>query len=295
MQIDFSSINSLQKQQWLQGAVCPRPIGLVSTVDLSGIPNLAPFSFFNVVSTDPAILLFSPSRRLRDNTSKHTVENVREVPEVVIHIVSYEMIRQMNLTACEYPESIDEFVKAGFTKEKASIVKPWMIKECPVKFECRVKEMRSLGNKGGAGMLCFAEVVQMHVDPHVLDENGTIDPGRLAPVARLGGDHYIKVSQANLFKMPKPNRHLGMGFDQLTADILSSTVLTANHLGQLANVEALPELDESFSNMGMLYELEKPISENRRRELHLIAKRLLDLELVEEAWQVLIRVDMVVK
>lgn len=199
----------------------------------------------------------------------------------------------MNLTACEYPESVDEFVKAGFTKEKASIVRPWLIKECPVKFECRVKEMRSLGNKGGAGMLCFAEVVQMHVDPRVLDEKNRIDPGKLAPVARLGDDHYIKVSQANLFKIPKHNGHIGIGFDQLPADILSSKVFTANHLGQLANVEALPELDESFRNIGMLFELEQPISERRTRELHMLAKRFLDLELVEEAWQVLIRVNMV--
>lgn len=291
MQIDFSNLDSLQKQHWLQGAVCPRPIGLVSTVDRDGVPNLAPFSFFNLVSTEPPVMIFSPSRRLRDNTTKHTIENIREVPEAVIHIVSYDMLRQMNLTACEYPETVDEFVKAGFTKEKATMVKPRMIKECSVKFECKIKEMRSLGNKGGAGMVCFAEVVCMHVDPKVLDEKNNIDPGKLTPVARLGGDYYIKVSKANLFTMPKPNRYLGIGFDMLPADILQSGILTGNHLGQLAGVRELPELDEKFRNIAMQYALEQPITERRTNELHSIAKRFLDLELVEEAWQVLLRVN----
>ncbi|MES2373446.1 MAG: flavin reductase family protein [Bacteroidota bacterium] len=295
MQIDFSNIDAKQKQGWLHGAVSPRPIGLVSTIDKDSVPNLAPFSFFNVVSIDPPILIFSPLRRVRDNTTKHTVENIREVPEAVIHIVSYEMLKQMNLTACEYPETIDEFLKAGFTKEKASSVRPWLIKECQVKFECRIKEMRSLGNRGGAGTVCFAEVIQMHVNETVLNEDLAIDPGKLQPVARLGADYYIKVSKANLFSMAKPNRHLGIGFDQLPANILRSTILTANQLGQLAMVSAIPGINEKFNHLGMRYLLELPLTEKRTKELHTIAARMLDLELVDEAWQVLLRENLVME
>ena len=295
MMIDFSDITVVQKQNLLVSAVVPRPIGLISTIDEDGIPNLAPFSFFNVVSSNPPIIIFSPLRRLRDSTTKHTVENIREVPQAVIHIVGYEMIRQMNLTACEYPGCTDEFIKAGFTKEKATKVRPWMIKECAVKFECRIKEMRSLGNQGGAGMICFAEVVCMHVDQKVLDEQNIIDPGKLQPVARLGSDHYIKVSKANLFTMPKPNKKLGMGFDNLPTNVLTSRILTANHLGQLASVEKMPVIDETFSHIGMQYLLEEQVSEKRTTELHQIVGKMLDLELLEEAWQVMLRETIVIE
>ncbi|MES2329264.1 MAG: flavin reductase family protein [Bacteroidota bacterium] len=294
MLIDFSEINTIQKQNWLHGAVVPRPIGLISTIDRDGIPNLAPFSFFNVVSTEPPILIFSPLRRMRNNTTKHTLENIREVPEAVIHIVSYSMLQQMNLTACEYPETVDEFVKAGFTRQKAEKVKPWLIRECPVKFECRIKEMRPLGNKGGSGTILFAEVIYMHVDAKVLDEQNNIDPGKLKPVARLGGDYYISVNKSNLFKMLKPNKHLGIGFDGLPQHVLSSTVLTANDLGLLAMVNMLPAIDESFNHIAMQYLLEQPVSEKRTHELHGIAAKMLNLGMVEEAWQVLLRVDIVV-
>lgn len=292
MKINFSSISALEKQNWLQGAVCPRPIGLVSTIDRDGVANLAPFSFFNIVSSEPPILIFSPSRRLRDNTTKHTVENIREVAEAVVHIVSYEMIRQMNLTACEYPETVDEFVKAGFTKEKATLVKPWMIRECAVKFECKIKEMRSMGNNGGAGMICFAEVVCMHVDERVLSE-GRIDPLKLSPVARMGGDFYMRTMKNALFTMPKPHQHLGIGFDNLPAEILRSTVLTGNHLGQLALVKSLPVLDVNFTHIGLQYLLEEPLCEKRTNEVHEIAKRMLELGLVDESWQVLLRAEVV--
>ncbi len=294
MLIDFSEINTIQKQNWLHGAVVPRPIGLISTIDHDGVPNLAPFSFFNVVSTEPPILIFSPLRRVRNNTTKHTIENIREVPEAVIHIVSYSMLRQMNLTACEYPETVDEFVKAGFTKQKAMTVQPWLIKECPIKFECKIKEMQPLGKKGGAGTIIFAEVTNMHIDTMVLDEQNNIDPGKLRPVARLGGDYYVSVNRSNLFTMPKPNKHLGIGFDGLPQHVLSSTVLTANDLGQLAMVNGLPAIDENFNHIAMQYMLEQPASEKRNCELHGIAAKMLYLGLVDEAWQVLLRIDMVI-
>ncbi|MES2331321.1 MAG: flavin reductase family protein [Bacteroidota bacterium] len=294
MLIDFSEINTIQKQNWLNGAVVPRPIGLISTIDRDGLPNLAPFSFFNVVSTEPPVLIFSPLRRVRNNTTKHTIENIREVPEAVIHIVSYSMLHQMNLTACEYPETVDEFVKAGFTKQKAENVRPWLIQECPIKFECKVKEMRPLGNKGGSGAIIFAEVIYMHVDAMVLDEQNNIDPGKLRPVARLGGDYYISVNKSNLFKISKPNNHLGIGFDGLPGHVLSSTVLTANDLGLLAMVNSLPLIDESFNHIAMQYLLEQQVCEKRTDELHGIAAKMLNIGMVEEAWQVLLRVEMVI-
>lgn len=246
MQFDFSGIDIKRKQSLLNGAVVPRPIGLISTIDRDGVPNLSPFSFFNVASVDPPILIFSSLRRVRDNTTRHSVENIREVPEAVIHIVSFSMLRQMNLTACEYPETVDEFVKAGFAKEKAKQVRPWMIRECPVKFECKIKEMRSLGNNAGAGMVCFAEVVYMHIDAKVLDEQNNIDPHKLEPVARLGGDHYVKVCKNNLFTIPNPNRDLAIGFDQLPVHVLNSSILTANDLGQLAMVKTMPVIDKAL-------------------------------------------------
>lgn len=295
MIIDLTEIGTIDKQNWLQGAVAPRPIGLISTIDADGVPNLAPFSFFNIVSSDPPILIFSPSRRLRNNTAKHTVLNIREVPEAVVHIVGYENLRQMNLCACEYPEAVDEFVKSGFTKEKAHHVKPFLINECAVKFECRIKHMQSMGDKGGSGMVCFAEVICMHVDERVLDQHGRIDPLQLQPVARLGGDYYTRITTQNLFTMPKPNVHLGIGFDSLPKHILRSTVLTANHLGQLALVQKLPSIDPSFMNIAMRFELENPVSETRTQELHCIAKRMLDLGMVEEAWQVLLREEVVLE
>jgi flavin reductase (DIM6/NTAB) family NADH-FMN oxidoreductase RutF len=289
MQIDFSKIGSLDAQRLLHGAVVPRPVGLVSTLDEKGVPNLAPFSFFNVVSIDPAIVIFSPLRRLRDQTQKHTVLYIREVPEAVIHIVSYDMVQQMNITACEYNETVDEFAKAGFIKEKASMVKPWMVKEAHVKLECRIKEMRSMGNNGGAGTVCFAEIVCMHVDDSVLDANGQIDPLKLSPIARLGGDLYSRITQANLFTMPKPNRNLGIGFDQLPNELLQSKILTANQLGLLAQVSFIPSIDPTFSHVAMEWNIQKEAGENRTKELHKIAARMLDLGCVEEAWQVLLR------
>lgn len=293
MLIDFSQTNTLQKQDWLHSAVVPRPIGLVSTIDRDGVPNLAPFSFFNVVSIEPPVLIFSPLRRVRNNTSKHTIENIREVPEAAIHIVSHSMLHQMNLTACEYPEAIDEFSKAGFTKERATAIRPWLIKECAVKFECRIKEMRPLGNQGGSGTILLAEVVCLHVDEKVLDEQQRIDPCKLQPVARMGGDYYTAINAANLFTMPKPNRHLGIGVDGLPEHVLKSDVLSANDLGRLAMVSVVPVIDESFEHIAMRYALEQIISDRRTHELHGIAAKLLRLNMVDAAWQVLLRVEMV--
>ncbi|MBS4066201.1 MAG: flavin reductase family protein, partial [Chitinophagaceae bacterium] len=216
MKIVLSELPIMQKQAWLQHAIAPRPICFASTVDKQGNVNLSPFSFFNLFSSNPPIVVFSPARRGRDNTTKHTLENVLEVPECVINIVDYSMVQQMSLSSCEFPKGVDEFVKAGFTKEAASMVTPPMVKEAKIKLECKINEVKSLGEEGGAGQLVIAEVLCMHIDDSILNEAGNmIDQTKLELVARLGGDWYCKVSTDNLFKVAKPNTALGIGIDAL--------------------------------------------------------------------------------
>src|SRR5688572_18518647 len=215
MIIDLKDLTAAQKQNYLQHAIAPRPICFASTIDKAGNVNLSPFSFFNLFSTTPPIVIFSPSRRVRDNTTKHTLQNVLEVPEVVINIVDYDMVQQTSLASCEFPKEVNEFIKAGFTEEKASIVSPPMVKESKVKLECRVMEIKPLGESGGAGNLVICEVICMHIDESILDEHNKIDQRKLHHVARLGGDWYCKVDETNLFHVPKPNINIGIGLDAL--------------------------------------------------------------------------------
>lgn len=278
----------------LQGSVAPRPIAFASTIDSEGNVNLSPFSFFNLFSTNPPILVFSPSRRVRDNTTKHTLENVHEVPEVVIHVVHYGMVEQMSLASTEYPKGVDEFVKAGFTAVPSSQVKPPRIKEARVSMECKVNEVKSLGDTGGAGNLVICEVLCVHVDEDILDEKGIIDPNKLDLVARLGGNWYSRTNGSCLFEIPKPLRTLGIGVDQIPEDIRNSAILTGNNLGRLGNVESLPS-EEEIEMFG-----EKPeIQEMRVRfqndpaswadHLHLLAKETLEEGDVEKAWLILLQ------
>lgn len=291
MTIDIQSLPPMQKQSWLQHAIAPRPICFASTVDKSGNVNLSPFSFFNLFSTHPPIVIFSPSRRVRDNTTKHSLENVKEVSEVVINICDYDMVQQVSLASCEYPKDTDEFIKAGFTKQPATIVKPPMVKEAKIKLECRVNEIKSLGESGGAGQLVIAEVLVMHVDETILNEEGTmIDQTKMHHVARLGGDWYCKTDASNLFKVAKPNVELGIGVDALPENIRSSNILTGNNLGQLGNVHEMPIVDPSYEddklkNIFQYYSLNPDAMEN---ELHCYAKELLEQNKVREAWQVLL-------
>jgi len=207
MIIDLAELNPMQKQQWLQHAVAPRPICFASTIDKEGNVNLSPFSFFNLFSSNPPVVVFSPARRVRDNTTKHTLQNVMEVSEVVINIVDYDMVQQVSLSSCEFPKEMNEFVKAGFTQEAATIVKPPMVKESKVKMECKVLEVKPLGTEGGAGNLVICEVLKMHIDESVLnDEKTMIDQRKLHHVARLGGDWYCKVDESNLFHVEKIRR-----------------------------------------------------------------------------------------
>ena len=290
MFIQLKDLKTADVQNYLQHAIAPRPVCFASTVDKAGQVNLSPFSFFNLFSSNPPVVIFSPARRVRDNTTKHSLENVLEVPEVVINIVDYDMVQQTSLSSCEYPKGVNEFVKAGFTEEKARMVTPPMVKESKVKMECRVLEVKPLGTEGGAGNLVICEVLCMHIDDSILDENGKIDQTKLHHVARLGGDWYCKVNEQNLFKVAKPNTQLGIGVDALPESIRNSRILTGNNLGQLANVHEMPFVDPAFSddrlkNIVQYYAINP---DDMDKELHRYAKELLDAGKVNEAWQVLL-------
>lgn len=293
MIIDLKDISTPERQNYLQHAVAPRPICFASTIDKEGNVNLSPFSFFNLFSTDPPVVIFSPSRRVRDNTTKHSLQNVLEVPEVVINIVDYDMVQQVSLASCEYPKGVNEFIKAGFTSEPATLVKPPMVKESKVKLECKVIDVKPLGTHGGAGNLVLCEVIRMHIDESILNEKKLIDQRKLHHIARLGGDWYCKVDESNLFIVEKPNVKLGIGVDVLPKHIRASNILTGNNLGQLGNVHEMPVIDPSFDdahvkNIVQYYSINP---EEMERELHTYAKKLLNQGKVQEAWQVLLNIE----
>ncbi|MGZ3952719.1 MAG: flavin reductase family protein [Flavisolibacter sp.] len=293
MVFDLSQLTTAEKQYYLQHIVAPRPICFASTIDKEGNVNLSPFSFFNMFSSNPPIVIFSPSRRVRNNTTKHSLQNVMEVPEVVINIVDYDMVQQASLASCEYPKGVDEFDKSGFTKEPATLVKPPMVKESKAKLECKVLEIKSLGEQGGAGNLVICEVLRLHINDSLLTENKNFDQTRLEHVARLGGDWYCRVSKDNLFKVPKPNIQLGIGFDALPGGIRHSKYLTGNHLGQLANVHEMPVVQPSFDDdhLKNIVQYFSVNPEDMEKEIHLYAARLLEQGKVDEAWQVLLATD----
>lgn len=281
-------------QAILQGAVAPRPIAFASTIDKEGNVNLSPFSFFNLFSANPPILIFSPSRRVRDNTTKHTLDNVLEVPEVVIHLVGFDLVEQMSLASTEYPKGVNEFEKAGLTAVSSDLVSPPRVKEAPVAFECTVNEVKSLGEGGGAGNLVICEVIKIHLDERILDQKGVIDPYKHDPVARLGGNWYSKITPDSLFQIPKPLTTLGIGVDQIPEKIRNSPVLTGNNLGRLGNVEHLPteaELEE-FSTTAEILEMRKRFkndSESWLDYLHRWAKEELEAGEVNQAWKILLQ------
>ncbi len=290
MIFNLKELTAVEKQYYLQHVIAPRPVCFASTVDKEGKVNLSPFSFFNMFSSNPPIVIFSPSRRVRDNTAKHTLQNVLEVPEVVINIVTYDMVQQTSLASCEYPKGADEFIKAGFTKEPAVMVAPPMVRESKAKLECLVLEIKSLGTEGGAGNLVICEILFLHLDDSLLINGRKFDQTKLELIARLGGDWYCKVSKENLFIVPKPNVLPGIGIDALPENIRNSNILTGNHLGKLANVPEIPGIDPTFNNKYL-----RSISsdfvinkENKENEVHLYAAQLLEENKVNEAWQVLL-------
>jgi flavin reductase (DIM6/NTAB) family NADH-FMN oxidoreductase RutF len=273
---------------YLLGAVSPRPICFASTVDAKGNVNLSPYSFFNVFSANPPIMIFSPARRVRDNTTKHTLENVMETKEVVINIVSHAMVQQMSLSSTEYAKDINEFTKAGFTEMPSSIVKPPRVREAPVQFECKVNEIISLGSEGGAGNLVICEVVQLHLHEEILDADGQIDPFKIDTVARMGGNWYSRAKEG-MFEVEKPLRTLGIGVDSLPIAVKLSNTLTGNDLGILANVERLPdssEIDTFAVQASVPYQY--LIASGTDLEIHTEAQSLVQKGEVNQAWCLLL-------
>ncbi|MFM2040261.1 MAG: hypothetical protein RLZZ493_850 [Bacteroidota bacterium] len=277
---------------YLLGAVGPRPIAFASTIDENGVNNLSPFSFFNVFSAAPPILIFSPARNGRTNTTKDTYNNVKAIPEVVINIVNYDILHQMSLSSSPYAPGVDEFVKAGLTPLASETIRPMRVQEAPVQFECKVNQVIELGDQGGAGNLVICEVTKIHIHEEILGEDGMIDQHKINLVARMGGNWYCHANEASMFEVAKPLTTVGIGFDQLPEDIKSSTVLTANDLAQLAGIAALP--NETDVNDYKLLELsdfflsleDEPAQ--LEQALHNKAKELLIENKLEEAWMTLL-------
>lgn len=277
--IDPKSLSIPERQNLLSSAVAPRPISFASTVDLDGNVNLSPFSFFNVFSSNPPILIFSPARRGRDNTTKHTYQNVKVVPEVVINIVNYPMVEQMSLASTEYAKGVNEFTKAGFTEIASETIKPPRVAESPVSFECTVDQVIELGTEGGAGNLVLARVQLIHVNEKYLDESGKLDTTILDLIGRMGGSWYSRAGKESLFEIPKPLQTKGIGVDQLPLAVQQSEILTGNNLGRLGNIEQLPTKDQVEKVKGMLKEigLSKSFSgKELQTKTHELAKSVLE-------------------
>lgn len=285
--LETKDIAPLKLQAYLQSSVGPRPIALASTIDENGNPNLSPFSFFNVFSSNPPILIFSPARRVRDNTVKHTLINVQNTKEVVINVVNYDMVHQTSLSSTEYGDGINEFLKAGFTQIASDIVKPFRVQESPVQFECKVNEVISLGNEGGAGNLVICEVLKIHIDESVLDENGTIDQNKIDLVSRMGGNWYSRANQG-LFEVPKPLTTLGIGVDEIPEFVKESPVFDGNDLGMLGNIEALPTDEEIDIFVKNNFAVKGVLSSADEVKVHQKAKEYLMAEDVLSAWKVLL-------
>jgi len=290
--IDPKEIPVPKLHHYLLGSIGPRPIAFASTVDAEGNDNLAPFSFFNVFSANPPILIFSPARSGRTNTTKDTYNNVKDVPEVVINIVNHSIVHQMSLASSPFASNISEFEKAGFTPLESETIRPKRVAESPVQFECKVIEVKELGDQGGAGNLIFCEVLRIHINEDVLDENQMIDQHKIDLVSRMGGNWYCRADENSMFEITKPITTVGIGFDKLPSDILNSKTLTGNDLGQLAGIESLPnETDVNEFKLLELSDLFVSLEDNPIQledELHKKAKSLLSENKLEEAWMTLL-------
>lgn len=285
--IDPKEIAPAKLQGYLQGAVAPRPIAFASTLDENGIPNLSPFSFFNVFSSNPPILIFSPARRVRDNSIKHTLINSKNTKEVVINVVNYDIVQQMSLSSTEYPDGVNEFVKSGLTMVKSDLVKPFRVAESPVQFECVVNEIIALGDQGGAGNLVVCEVVKIHINESVLDENGTIDQHKIDLVSRMGGNWYSRANMG-MFEVEKPISTLGIGVDAIPVHIKESAVFNGNDLGKLGNIEAFPSEEEISIFAKDNFEVKGVLSSDDEVKKMQLAKKYLDKNETKSAWLVLL-------
>ena len=277
--IDIKSADKDKKNiyQYLSSAITPRPIAFVSSIDSQGNKNLSPFSFFNVFSINPPVLVFSPVRRARNNTSKHTLDNIKQVKECVICLVTEKMAQQVSLSSCDFDAKTNEFVKAGFTEVKSEVITPVRVKESPINFECKVNDIISLGEKGGAGNLIICEILKMHINENVLNSQSEIDPFKLNIISRLGSNWYAKTTHTSLYEIAKPISKIGMGIDKLPKNIKNSDILTGNELAILASAENIPEKKEF------------PIRDGKNiKEKHILAKAFLNQTKNEEAWQILL-------
>lgn len=276
---------------YLLSAVSPRPIAFASTIDGLGNVNLSPFSFFNVFSANPPILVFSPARRVRDNTTKHTLENILITKEVVINIVNYDMVQQMSLSSTEYPDGVNEFLKSGLTEVASDIVKPPRVEEAPVQFECKVNDVIALGNQGGAGNLIIAEVVKLHIKETILDADGKIDANKIDAIARMGGNWYNR-SREGMFEVIKPIKTRGIGVDALPLSIKNSEILTGNDLGILGNSESIPTMDEVKEYLSLMVEKSLDIQTINKKKLEKQAQNMLQEGTILDAFKLLLAIDL---
>lgn len=272
---------------YLLSAVAPRPIAFASTIDAEGNPNLSPFSFFNVFSANPPILIFSPARRVRNNTTKHTLNNVEATKEVVINVVNYDLVQQASLSSTEYGEGVNEFDKAGLTMLKSDEVKPFRVLESPIQLECKVNDIIKLGNEGGAGNLVICEVVKLHLSKDIMNDDETVNQEALDLVARAGGSYYSRAKKG-FFEIPKPIQTLGIGVDNMPEDVKNSMILTGNNLGMLGNVEKLPNQEDVDKFINEISERYPNIKDASHREKHKLAKNYLSFGDVESAWKLLL-------
>ena len=288
LEINPKDLSTKDLHGYLLSSVGPRPIALVSTIDNEGRPNLSPFSFFNIFSVNPPIAIFSPARRVRNNTTKHTLQNATSTKEAVINVVSYPIVEQTSLSSTEYKEGVNEFIKSGFTPLESIHVKPYRVKESPVQMECIVKDIISLGEEGGAGNLVVCEIVKMHISENVLNEHHQIDPNKIDLVGRMGANWYCRASNTSLFEVQKPNSKIGIGYDQLPQHIRNSHILSGNDLAKLANVESLPskeDLEKFKGNKYLVNILKSSVDgEQTRENLHYHCKKLLKENKVLYAW-----------
>lgn len=290
--LDPKELSTKDLHGYLLSSVGPRPIALASTIDANGRPNLSPFSFFNVFSANPPIAIFSPARRVRNNTTKHSLENAQSTKEVVLNVVSHDIVEKTSLSSTEYDEGINEFIKAGFTAIESENVKPYRVKESPVQMECIVKDIVSLGDQGGAGNLVICEIVKIHISPSILNSDNTIDPHKIDLVGRMGANWYCRASGDSIFEVQKPNTNIGIGYDKLPNRIKNSFILSGNDLAKLANITKLPsveDVDKFKENTDIAHILHSTSDdEEAREELHRMAKTLIEENNIEVAWKTLL-------
>lgn len=276
LSVNTSDLTTQKIHQYLLGAVGPRPIAFASTIDKNGNRNLSPFSFFNVFSAAPPILIFSPARSGRTGETKNTFDNVKEVAEVVINVVNYDIVQQMSLASSPFAKDVDEFTKSGLTPIASDLVKPFRVKESPVQFECKVNQIIELGQNGGAGNLIICEVLRIHIDEAILSEDGLIDQKKIDLVSRMGGNWYCRADENSMFEVAKPLTTIGIGVDQIPEHIKNNKILSGNDLGLLASVEALPSLEEI------------KVYTKKTNDIFLEAKKLIEKGEIMNAWKVLL-------